>query len=66
MHIYDSCNDAVIEGSNLLLIHAEHKGERVIKFRDSEITVDFQAGETILFDINTKAILRRGEQGLTV
>ncbi|OQC01605.1 MAG: hypothetical protein BWX78_00131 [Firmicutes bacterium ADurb.Bin099] len=66
VHIYDSCNDAVIEGSNLLLIHAEHKGERVIKFRDSEITVDFQAGETILFDINTKAILRRGEQGLTV
>lgn len=61
VHIYDNSNDAVLEGSNLLLIHAENEGDRTIRFKDSEVTVHFNAGETMLFDTKTKTVLRRGE-----
>jgi hypothetical protein len=61
VHIYDDCNDSVLEGSGLLLIHAENSGDRTILFKDSEITLHFNAAETILFDTETKAVLRRGE-----
>jgi ATP-dependent Clp protease adapter protein ClpS len=61
VHIYDDCNDAVLEGSGLLLVHAENEGDRTIRFKDTEVTLHFNAGETILFDTETKTVLRRGQ-----
>lgn len=61
VHIYDNSNDAVLEGSGLLLVHAEHSGDRQINFKDSSVTVFFNEGETMLFDTESKEILRKGE-----
>lgn len=62
VHIYNNKNDALIEGSNLLLIHAGEKGPRFLTFKDQEkLEIDLKEHETILFDINSKEILARDE-----
>jgi len=60
VHIYNTQNDALLEGSNLLLLHSEFGGKRTIKFMNKKTTITLKKGETVVFDSNSGKILRRG------
>ena len=61
VHLYNEHDDALLEGSGLLVLHTKEGGLRTLTMRDGRrVELELEPAETVVLDSATGMILRRG------
>lgn len=66
VHIYNECDDSLLEGSGLLVVHTAEGGRRTLTMRDgTRVDLDLDPAETVVLDSTTGEVLRRGQDDIS-